>query len=431
NISIQVPVHGARKGKIFFHKLSPTIKAVYATLPLLTEIAPAQTTNPIIEWNRTLLTLVRTPNLQPATVHSTRSFAMMHLAMEEAVRSVDGAGSNTEVLQKVAAVAAAHQVLVALYPSVQSNLDQTYQASLATVVAFPKVGRFLEAIKTGSRAADRVIRDRANDGSNVSPPIYSFGMNPGDYQSTPPNFPKQPQFVHWRDVTPFSLHRAGQFRPGPPPALNSATYVRGLNEVQMLGATVNSSASPEQMTIGRFWNGSIQNYWNEIAQIVAIGQGLNTADTARVFALLNIAIADSVIAFYDAKYQYSFWRPVTAIRAADPNITPGSIQDPQWLPEVTNTAPDPSYPGAHAVISSAAAEVLVAALETDWVSMDVTSEVMSGVTRHFDTISDAEAEATRSRVYAGAHFTFDLSTGERLGRRVADFVLEHRTRLTD
>jgi hypothetical protein len=410
-------------------KLSHRLLALFAALPLLANKAPAQTANPVIEWNRTLLSLVRTPNVQPATIHSTRSFAMMHLAIEEAVRSFDGTGSNAETLQKVAAVAAAHQILVGLYPTIQAELDQIYQASLAAITSTPKIGKFLEAIATGNRAADRILRNRANDGSNDAAPTYTFGTNPGEYQSTPPNFPKQPQFVNWSAVTPFSLRHAAQFRPGPPPALNSALYARALNEVQMLGATVNSSATPEQMLIGKFWNGSIQNYWNEIAQSATIAQNLNTAETARIFALLNVTLADSVIAFYDAKYQYNFWRPVTAIRAADPNVTPGATPDPQWLPEVTNTAPDPSYPGAHAVISAAAAEVLVATLKTDWLQLDVTSEVMSGITRHFDSISDAEAEATRSRVYAGAHFTFDLVTGERLGRRVADFVLEHRIEL--
>ncbi len=310
------------------------------------------------------------------------------------------------------------------YPSSKTSLDQSYQASLATIPSVPKVARFTEAIATGNRIADRILRDRTNDGSNVPPPTYNFGVNPGDYQSTPTNFPRQPQFVQWGNVTPFVLREAAQFRPGPPPALDSLLYGRALSEVQTLGATVNSSATPEQMLIGKFWNGSIQNYWNEIAQTATVAQHMNTSDTAHVFALLNVALADSVIAFYDAKYQYNFWRPVTAIRAADPNVTPGAMPDAQWLPETTNTAPDPSYPGAHAVISAAAAEVLVATLKTDWISMDVTSEVMSGVTRHFDSISDAEAEATRSRVYAGAHFSFDLQSGERLGRRVSEFVLE-------
>jgi hypothetical protein len=179
------------------------------------------------------------------------------------------------------------------------------------------------------------------------------------------------------------------------------------------------------MLIGKFWNGSIQNYWNEIAQSGALAKNLDTVQTARLFASLNVALADSVIAFYDSKYQYNLWRPVTAIRLADPQLTPGAQPNPVWLPETQNTAPDPSYPGAHAVISAAAAEILIAALNTDALPLDVTSEVMSGTIRHFDSLSDAAAEATRSRVYAGAHFSFDLTAGERLGRSVAGYVLEH------
>lgn len=407
-------------------KLSSTLLVLTSLAISFSSEAAGQTVNPVVMWNRTLLSMVRTPNVQPSTIHSTRNFAMMHLAMEEAVRPFQGLGDTSEVLGQVAATAAAHEVLVSLYPNSKTSLDQSYQVSLATIGPVPKATRFLDAIATGNRIADRVLRDRMNDGSNVTPPTYNFGVNPGEYESTPPNFPRQPQFVQWANVTPFALRQASQFRPGPPPALDSALYGRALNEVQMLGTAVNSSATPEQMLIGKFWNGSIQNYWNEIAQTATIAQHMNTADTARVFALLNVALADSVIAFYDAKYQYNFWRPVTAIRAADPNVTPGAMPDTQWLPETTNTAPDPSYPGAHAVISAAAAEVLVATLKTDWISMNVTSEVISGVTRHFDSISDAEAEATLSRVYAGAHFSFDLQSGERLGRRVAEFVLEGR-----
>ena len=195
--------------------------------------------------------------------------------------------------------------------------------------------------------------------------------------------------------------------------------------MQSLGASVASNATADQMLIGKFWNGAIQNYWNEIAQSAAVQSKLSTAETAHLFALLNVTLADSVIAFYDAKYKYNFWRPVTAIREANPATTPSASPDPLWLPEAGNTAPDPSYPGAHAVISAAAAEVLISLLKTDWMGLDVTSEVMSGVKRHFESISEAAEEASRSRVYAGAHFGFDLVAGERLGRQVAGFVLEH------
>src|SRR5262249_38086845 len=146
------------------------------------------------------------------------------------------------------------------------------------------------------------------------------------------------------------------------------------------------------------------------------------ARSARLFALLDLSIADGVIAFYDAKYAYNFWRPVTAIRAADPNINPDTQPDPDWLPEVGNTAPDPSYPGAHAAISSVAATVLISFFERDQFVFTVTSEVLPGVERHFTRISAAAREATLSRIFSGQHFRFDLTAGQSLGRQVADFA---------
>ena len=189
---------------------------------------------------------------------------------------------------------------------------------------------------------------------------------------------------------------------------------------------VNSTASTaDQALTGRFWNGAIQNYWNEITQTAALEHNLTTAQSARVFALLNLAIADSVIAFYDAKYTYNFWRPVTAIRTADADNNPETVADPNWLPEVGKTAADPSYPGAHAVISAAGAEVLISFFDRDRFDFNVTSEVLPGVERSFTSISTAAEEATLSRIFGGQHFRFDLTTGQRLGRDVADFVLDN------
>jgi hypothetical protein len=152
---------------------------------------------------------------------------------------------------------------------------------------------------------------------------------------------------------------------------------------------------------------------------------LTTAENARLFALLNLSFADGVIAFYDAKYTYRFWRPVTAIRAADTDNNPGTAADPNWLPEVGNTAPDPSYPGAHAVISAAAAKVLRSFFETDRFAFNVTSEVLQGVDRSFSSFSTAAEEATVSRIFAGQHFSFDLTNGHDLGEQVAGFVVDN------
>jgi hypothetical protein len=152
---------------------------------------------------------------------------------------------------------------------------------------------------------------------------------------------------------------------------------------------------------------------------------LTTAESARLFALLNLTMADGVIAFYDAKYSYNFWRPITAIRAADSDGNPDTTADANWLPEVGNTTPDPSYPGAHAVISAAASVVLKSVLRHNRFDFVVTSEVLPGVERSFDSFSAAAEEATLSRIFAGVHFRFDLTAGQRLGREVGDFVLDH------
>ena len=382
------------------------------------ENASSTLVNPVIQWNRTLLTIVRTPGAQPATIHPTRSFAIMHAAIYDAVNAIERSHRpylvrlldvSPAASQDAAAAAAAHDVLVALYPLFKAALDVQLQESLAQITDGSDQP---EGIRTGQIVAAHTLADRSQDGSSASPIPFVFGTKPGDYQSTPPNFPPQPQFTHWSRVTPFTLPRANLFRPGPPPALTSDQYNDALNEVRTLGVANGTVSSPDQALAGRFWNGAIQNYWNEIAQSAARARHLPTAESARLFALLNLVAADSVIAFYDAKYAYNFWRPVTAIRAGPVNSE--TVNDPNWLPEVGNTPPDPSYPGAHATVSAAAVEVLVSVLKRDRLALTVTSEVLPGVVRSFESLSDAAEEATFSRIFAGVHFRFDLTTGRRM-----------------
>jgi hypothetical protein len=223
-----------------------------------------------------------------------------------------------------------------------------------------------------------------------------FGNAAGDYQSTPPNFPK-PQFSGWSHVTPFTLLQPNQFRPGPPPPLTSSDYTGAFNEVKSFGTARSSAASADQALAGRFWNGSIQNYWNEIAQTAVVAHNLTTAQSARLFALLNLTFADGVIAFYDAKYTYRFWRPVTAIRQAGTDHNPETVANPSWLPEVDKTTPDPSYPGAHAVIATAGAVVLGSFFNTDQFSFNVTSEVMAGVQRSYNDHLPASPQLQKRR----------------------------------
>src|SRR5258708_7926983 len=325
----------------------------------------AQLVNPVVQWNRTLLVIVRTPKAQPATIHPTRSFAIMHAAIYDAVNAIDRThkpylvrltGVSRFASQDAAADAAAHAVLVTLYPTFQTTLDAQLQQLLAQI---PDGADKAEGIRIGQTVADRILVRRSNDGSANTPILFLFGTAPGDYQSTPPNFPKHPQFTNCSHVTPFARERANQFRPGPPPALASDTYSDVFNEVKSLGIAGSTAATPDQALTGRFWNGAIQNYWNEIAQTAAVTHNLTTAENARLFAQLNVTFADYVIAFYDAKYTDNFWRPVTAIREAAMDGNPETLPDPNWLPEVGNTTPDPAYPGAHAVISASGASVLI------------------------------------------------------------------------
>jgi membrane-associated phospholipid phosphatase len=397
---------------------------------LVSSESASLTLDPVVQWNRVLIGIVRTPGAQPATVHPTRAFAMLHAAIYDAVNAIDRThapylirlrSAPRGASQQAAAAAAAHGVLVLLYPALTAQIDAQFDQSLRDVPEGP--GK-KEGVAIGAEVARRIVALRAEDGSGAQPPKYVFGTMPGAYQSTPPNFPPQPQFTHWSHVRPFALERADQFRPRLPPALTSDAYSSAVNEVKSQGTAAGSTATEDQALTGRFWNGAIQNYWNEIAQTASLLSSLTTAQNARLFALLNLAVADGVIAFYDAKYAYNFWRPVTAIRAADTDGNPKTEADPNWLPEVGKTAPDPSYPGAHAVISAAAAAVLTDVLGTEPFKFSVTSEVMPGAERSFESLAAAAQEATLSRIYAGQHFRFDLSAGQRLGHEVADFVLD-------
>jgi len=391
-------------------------------------VSSAPSVNAVIEWNRTLLVILRTAGAQPPTIHSTRSFAILHASIFDAVNNIDGTYSPYLVRlsdvsqlasQPAAADQAAHDVLVALYPTFQATLDAELQQDLARI---PAGQDRADGVIVGQKVAAQILAFRSTDGANVTLPPFISENQPGDYQLTPPNFAAA-DFIQWPQVTPFALARADEFRPGPPPHLTSEEYTRAFDEVKSLGLITSTTRTPEQTLIGTFWNGNIQDFWNEIAQTAALGHHLGLARSARLFALLNISLADTTIAFFEAKYTYQFWRPVTAVELAGDDGNPNTEPDPNWLPLSVKTAPDPSYPGAHSAISFAGAEVLKSDLG-DRFTFDVTSESLKGVTRHFTSFSAAAQEAGLSRIYAGQHFRTDHVSGKGLGANVAESIVE-------
>jgi hypothetical protein len=207
-------------------------------------------------------------------------------------------------------------------------------------------------------------------------------------------------FTHWGAVAPWVLDAPAQFRPAAPPALTSRAYAKAINEVQSLGKADSVTRTEDQTQIARFWAAPIQNYWNEIAQTAALAHHRGLEADAWTFAALNLSLADSAIAFYDAKYAYRLWRPISAIRQADRDGNDATVADPSWTP-LANTPADPSYPGAHSVISGAAHEILKAAYGEHF-GFAVTSEALPGVTRSFASFAAAEHEAASSRIRAPA-----------------------------
>lgn len=381
----------------------------------------------ILEWNAALLRIVRTAGAQPVTVHPTRSFAILHAAMHDAVVAVAGGRPYRFVVAAprgasavAAAAAAGHDVLVALYPAQRAPLDDLLNSQLA---ALPDASGRAAGLPVGQAIALAMLRSRATDGSAAVPPVLPPGTMPGQYRPTPPGF-AAPVFTHWSGVRPFVLRSAAQFEVAPYPRLAGDTYADALDEVRRAGRDTGSARSADQTEMARFWAAPIWNYWNEIAAGLVRQTGADLHAAATALADLNLAIADSVIAFYAAKYAHRIWRPVTALRLADTDGNPATAADPAWNPLATTPA-DPSYPGAHSVVSQASVLVLRRALGDRPVA--VTSEALPGVTRSFRHLQEVADEAGASRIFAGVHTRIDHRAGQRLGFSVGRYVVEHPT----
>lgn len=355
----------------------------------------------VLQWNAEVLDVIRRERLFPPP--ATRLLAMAHLAMRDALAS----GGEPAV------AAAAHGVLAALHPAQAAELD----ARLALTPGLDEPAR-----AAGRDAARHWIDTRANDGADATV-VYTPVEAPGRWQPTRPGF-RPPITPHWGGVRPFSLDDVVPYRPPGPPALDSAEYEQELAEVRLIGEYFSTARTPDGIGVARFWadqtgTSSPAGHWNRIAATVARDRGLPVGASARLFAVLNIALADATIACWESKFHFDFWRPVTA------------INDELWAPAIT-TPPFPEYPSGHSVMSGAAATVLNALLGHD-VPCTSWSEQMPlqfgepDVARHYPSFDAAAAEASRSRVLGGIHFTAACRDGLAQGRAIGAAILATET----
>jgi hypothetical protein len=392
-----------------------------------TATAAPRPSDPVVAFNQLLQQVVTAPGAQPPTIHPTRTMAITQIAVYDAVNGIlhqgrpmlFGARGPRHASADAAAAAAARTTLDALLPTQRMVVDAFYAHTLAQMGSGAAVRG---GVRFGERVARAVLADRTHDGAAARPPTFTPQPGPGEYQLTPPAFAPA-GFTQTAHVTPFVLRSARQFRPAPPPALSSPRYAADFNEVRSLGELNSSTRTPDQTAIGRFWGAApIWIVWNQIADQAAASMGSSLEQNARLFALLDTTLADGAIALYDAKYADHRWRPITAITAADQGDT-DTVADPAWVP-LANTANDPSYPGAHAEFSQAAATVLQDVFETDAFTFSLSNATV-GITRSFDSFSQAADEASASRIFAGQHFRYDEDAGQTLGGQVASFVLDH------
>jgi uncharacterized protein (TIGR03118 family) len=381
----------------------------------------------VIQWNQAVLAAIQ--NDKPTIGFLTRDLAIVQSAIYDAVNAVDQtsqpflvpAVAPADASAVAAADAAGLFTASALFPTDTAIFQATYLAILAGV---PAGQGQTDGLAVGRSVAEQTLIARATDGANAVV-NYTPGTNPGDWRPTPAAFAPA-QTPQWPNVTPFALDSASQFRPGPPPALTSPEYTAAFNEVKDLGSVNSTDRTAQETDVAKFWEAKagtpqIAGYWNEIAQNAALSQGNTLDQDARLFAELDIALADETIAFFDTKYTYNLWRPVTAIQLADQDGNPDTIADPNWLP-LNNTANHPSWVSAHGGISGAAAATLADFFGTDNIAFSLTSADVKGETHSFTSFSAAAAEAENSVVWSGNHFRFDVTAGDAQGRSVAGFI---------
>jgi membrane-associated phospholipid phosphatase len=377
-------------------------------LSLLWSVAAHGMTNPVLECNAAFISAAKKET--PPPVLMARNLAILHLASWRAV--ADSKGDDREIIIRIAA--AGYRVSSALLPSQQAVFAKLYAAQ----VPVAERASIAAIINEAEKVANDTLAGRKGDGATMTV-NYVPHSEPGQWRRTPPNF-RPPELPHWGQVTPFMLEKASQFRPPPPPALDSPAYAETWDKVLRLGSTNSSERTPEQTIIAQFWSDfsyttSPPGHWNDIARDVVTRRPMAVRETARLFAILNVAMADAGIACWEGKYHYNFWRPVTAIPRAGEDSNAATTSEPDWKP-LLNTPPHPEYVSGHAAFSGAGQVVLEHLFAT-------TSDTTEGIMRKFSSFNVCAEEIAASRVYGGIHYPVAGKEGLELGRKVGAWTL--------
>ena len=396
--------------------------------------------NPVLEWNQVFIdTLIATgtPNSS-----SQRLGAIVHTAMFDAYNGIDERYTPIFVRttapngasRGAAVVAAAYTALVGLFPSQQPSLDVRYTASLAVLSEECEqsgqsnknrrscAARIERGVTWGTEVALAVLGWRANDGFTASYPPFVGGTAVGQWRPVPPATAMSAQGLAFTD--PFVLVSHTQFRPEPPRGLSSRTYTRDFNRVKLLGRKTGSTRTDDETALAPFWEGNASVHWNQAANQIARANVLSMADSNRLLAVLNIAMADTALTIWSAKRFYGedaaqvTWRPITAITLADTDGNPGTLSDVAWAPLVT-TPSHPEYPAGHPSLNGAAASILLAHF-SDRQTFTLTTPGQPN--RTYTSIRQARADGNNARVWGGMHYPSTVAISDAVGRAIARYV---------
>ena len=384
---------------------------VTASLLVLITLAAAAAealADPVIDWNVRANEIVIESKI--GTPPAMRVMAIVQAAVLEAVEdAIPGAPRD-------AAVAAANRATLSkLLPAQQASIERAYQSVLA---AIPEGPARAAGIAAGEHAAAAVLAARADDGA-AQPAPYRPHATAGKYVPT-----AAPAVPHWGMRQPWLMASPSQFRPGPPPALESSTWARDYNEVKLLGAKNSAARTPEQTEIAQFWDYSGPSIYHGVIRSVSAMPGRTSDQNARLFAAATQALDDALIAVFDAKYQYNFWRPITAVRNGDIDGNPATERDAAWTP--LHDAPmHPEYPSGHAILAGALGAVLEAELGSGSKSiLSTSSPSAKNITRRWTSVGAFVQEVSDARVYEGIHFRTAVEVGTDMGRQIGLLAAE-------